>query len=301
MKSDSIQPTPVHVVVSTHTTRHLARVIQGLVVQTRTPTSVVVTSDVDEPAIHSLVEEMAPKVPFAMMLVQRSHTGKSRSSQVRNNGVRALIGRGQTGTATLLFLDGDCVPGTGSLESHAELCAPQRLVVGFRHDLTEEQTDCLVQGLQVSVEESIKLLPSQILALVTREKRYRRQAFLKRFGLAKPHKPKLLSANFSVSLVDYAAINGFDERYEGYGQEDDDLGRRLYQQGCTPVTALARTIVYHQFHPTRAPGAWHESLNAELFQRSGPAFCHLGLNNPAAQPALSIWTWPSARTPSRTG
>lgn len=277
---------PVAVVVSTHTPRHLAWVLSGLAAQTRVPDAVVVTCDVVDPAITAITA----RAPLPVLLVERPHTGKSRSSQVRNNGVRALMELGVKSECTLVFLDGDCVPNPDTVAHHARLCGSPspggRLVIGFRHDLDENQTAAL--GGRAGADAERVLTPGQTLALDRRISRYRRQSMLRRFGLAKAHKPKLLSANFSVALSDYLSINGFDERYEGYGQEDDDLGRRLYRIGCQPVIGIRETVVYHQYHPTRAPGQWADSPNARLFAAGGPARCEHGISNPVPQPPVQV-------------
>lgn len=271
----------VCVVISTHTPRHLARVLGGLALQTRAANHVVISCDRDDPAICAAALEAVRPTNLPVTFVSRPFMGKSRSSQVRNNGVRALLDGNVPSDSLLLFLDGDCVPGARCVAEHARRGIPRTLVIGFRHDLTEAQTE----SFDPAASPPVRLEPAQHAALARRERRYRRQALLRRFGLAKPHKPKLLSANFSVRLADFLAVNGFDETYEGYGQEDDDLGRRLYAAGCRPVIAMTATVVYHQFHPTRAPGDWHESPNAERFLRGGPARCRHGITDPLPQPA----------------
>lgn len=284
----------VHVIVSTHTARHLDRTLSGLGAQTRRPASITVSCDVEDATIRAVVESFALGAPCPTTLVQRSHTGKSRSSQVRNNGVRAIIAQSAETASVLLFLDGDCVPSPTALGSHQSLCRPRTLVIGFRHDLTESQT----AGFDPTrPEETAGISTEQTASLEVRTRRYRRQSLLRRLGLAKPHKPKLLSANFSVTLSDYLAVNGFDERYEGYGQEDDDLGRRLYAHGCRPVIAIEQATTYHQYHPTRAPGDWHQSPNVALFGLGGPTRCISGVENPGPQPTVQVTQWRTHQEP----
>lgn len=278
----------VHVIVSTHTARHLARTLSGLGAQTIRPASIVVTCDVEDAEILALVESFALGAPCPTTLVQRAHTGRSRSSQVRNNGVRALAAQSVKASSVLLFLDGDCVPSRMTIDAHQNLCQPRTLVIGFRHDLTEAQTAAFDP---TRPEETAAISADQTAGLQSRAARYRRQALLRKLGLAKPHKPKLLSANFSVTLNDYLAVNGFDERYQGYGQEDDDLGRRLYKFGCRPVIAIEQATTYHQYHPTRAPGEWHQSPNVALFRSGGPTRCIGGVENPSPQPPVQVSRW----------
>jgi len=44
-------------------------------------------------------------------------------------------------------------------------------------------------------------------------------------------------------------VNGIDERYEGWGMEDEDLRRRLVQQGAAPGSVIGEANCLHLWHP----------------------------------------------------
>lgn len=270
----------LHVIVATHTTRHLARVLAGLAHQNRPANSIVVSTDNDSREIAELV---AANASGQTLLVQRPAAAHGRSGQTRNNGVRALIESRCDPHAVVVFLDGDCVPAPDLLAHYHRLCGRHRLALGFRVDLTPEQTAAFDDAALAEGREPATPTSEQLETLRRRAVRAKRQALLRRSGLGKPHKPKLLSANFAVCLSDYVAVNGFDEEYQGYGQEDDDLGRRLYRAGCRPVIAISLARVYHLYHPTRAPQDWHASPNAHRFLADGPTRCAHGLVDPVEQ------------------
>ncbi|MEZ6318081.1 MAG: galactosyltransferase-related protein [Phycisphaerales bacterium] len=119
-----------------------------------------------------------------------------------------------------------------------------------------------------------------------RHRRYRRQVFWKRLGVGREHKPKVLGANFACTLADYRRINGHDETYEGWAQEDDDFGRRLYRAGVRPVVRLTDVLAYHQYHVTRAPPDWKKSSNAWRLDEPCETACARGLTNPLEQPGV---------------
>lgn len=58
------------------------------------------------------------------------------------------------------------------------------------------------------------------------------------------------------------AIRGYDEFYEGWGREDDDLMSRLMALGIHMIAAPERSFYLHQWHPK------YEGLNAEEQARS---------------------------------
>ena len=114
--------------------------------------------------------------------------------------------------------------------------------------------------------------------------RSKRQAFLRRLGLSKGHKPKILGANFAVRFALAQAVNGFDEAFIEWGAEDDDFSHRAYAAGARPHVGVRDIIVYHQFHPTRAPGKWADAPGVARFNEPGPTACKFGLSSPMDQP-----------------
>lgn len=285
---------PLVVIIPTHTTRHLRRTLLGVSCQTRRADLTVVSCDNDGKDLRELVAQCATEFALHTLLVQRAFTGSARSGQVRNNAVRGLLRDVWPNDTRLVFLDGDCCPAPEVLATHETLAAAGRngLVVGHRFDLTEEQATRFDETAIRAGRWPVQVTDDQVAALRSRDARYRRQVMLRRFGLTKAHKPKVLSANFSVSLKTYLDINGFDESYEGYGQEDDDFGRRAYTHGDRPIVGVRSLPVFHLYHPTRAPEAWDRSPNARKFLREArggrKARCTLGVDHSAEQGPLII-------------
>jgi GT2 family glycosyltransferase len=77
------------------------------------------------------------------------------------------------------------------------------------------------------------------------------------------------------------AVNGFDERFVGWGYEDDDFARRLYKAGFEPRSVIATARAMHLWHPTLAPaagGRHRDRPNRAYFRRwFVPARCKEGL------------------------
>lgn len=274
----------LHLVITTHTTRHLRAVLFGAARQRRRADRIAISCDNDLPEIAELSASCAREFDLPLLLVQRPHRGASRSSQVRNNGVRALLAHGaDLAGSRLVFLDGDCCPAHDCFQIHEQLGARADLVVGFRIDLTPDQTEHFDEAALVRGKPPAAITTDQMATLVARHRRYQRHAFFRRLGLVKAHKPKLLSANFSITWAMFEAINGFDEEYIGYGGEDDDFGRRVYRAGGRPVIAVAEAVVYHLWHPTRAASDWAASPGIARFKTVTPNRAAFGLDKPYDQ------------------
>lgn len=278
----------VYAVLITHTPRHLRRSLLGIAAQSRRPDATIVSCDGDQDELAAVVAGCSAEFAVPLTIVRRAHTGSSRSSQVRNNAVRALRDHGPRSEDRIVFFDGDCCPAAGAVGAHEALGGERDLVIGFRIELSEAQTERFDEEAVRRGEPPAPLEPAQMALLEDRQRRYERQRFLRRIGLTKPHKPKVLSANFSVSWGLYEKINGFDEEFIGWGGEDDDFSRRIYQAGGRPVVAITRAVVYHQYHPTRAPASWRQAPGVGRFKQRLPMRCARGLDNPLEQPAVRV-------------
>ncbi|UVV56777.1 galactosyltransferase-related protein [Bacteroides fragilis] len=88
-----------------------------------------------------------------------------------------------------------------------------------------------------------------------------------------------LGCNMSFWRSDFLAINGYDEFFEGWGKEDDDLTHRLQRKGCKKRSLRFAGIVYHLWHG-------HESMesdqkNAEYFRKNNEkniVYCENGVS-----------------------
>ncbi len=285
----------VHLIFVTHTDLHLRRALVGAACQTRRADAVVVSCDVVSAAIEAVIDEAARTLGLTIALVQRPHTGRARCGQARNNAVRALVELGAAGafavdarTDRLVFIDGDTVPRSDLLAVHERLGGPDHLVSTYRVMLTPEQTSAWDETRLHAGQPGVDITPAQAEELEQRHRRYQRQAMWRRLGLGKPHKPRLIGGHFSVPMRAYLEVNGCDEAYEGYGQEDDDLARRLHRSGWPSVVAVRQAVVFHQHHPARAPGNWHDAPGVQRFNQRTPNRAVLGIDHPAPQGAPTV-------------
>lgn len=301
----------VHLVIPTHTTRYLDVVLASLSLQTACPATVVVTCDTDDAAIGKVLEGVWPRVaerllarglaPPRLLHVARPPQGEARLNQVRNNGLRAL---GEAPDRDLVvLLDGDTLLAEDAVERYLALAAEgAEFVIPFRVNLdatvsaTITAAGLLGEGLEGGDAWRRPLghlaTAREYERLEIRERRYlrqlrQRQGLEQRVGLIKSHKPKLLGGHHAVSMGRLRAVNGFDERYTGWGFDDDELSRRLHAMRPAPRTEIAvRSILaFHLWHESRAPRRLSDSPGYQLFnERPFPRRAAIGLDRGGDQP-----------------
>jgi len=86
-----------------------------------------------------------------------------------------------------------------------------------------------------------------------------------------PRKPKLFGNNVGIWRTDFERINGYDENFQGWGCEDDDLRCRLHAAGVRIESILRWTHTYHLWHPvdSTAPATWKQGANVRYLLRKG--------------------------------
>ena len=249
------------VVNTYHKPRHLALVLESIAAQRGVEGrfEVVVADDGSTDGTAELVAAFAARVPFPVTFTTEAHDG-FRLARVRNRG--AALARG----ATLLFLDGDSILPPDHVAAHLERRRPGWAQIGDVARLPEAVCRDL---------EPASLRRFDAAAAVPAEERRRLAARHRRSlwhgWIGHSTKPRLAGGNFAVWRDDYRRVNGSDERFRGWGQEDDDLGLRLRAAGVRLESILDRTHTFHVWHPVdpSATPRWRDGVNVAYFLRRG--------------------------------
>lgn len=284
-----MRPDAVHIVVPTHTPRHLALALAGIARQTAHPASVTVSCDGDDPAIGAIIAAWAPRIPGGIWWVRRPHTGSERLCQVRNNAVRHLTEALGIGDGRILILDGDMVLHREAVARHAALAGRADLVLPYRVNLDEPATAALDPDQILRNEALREPTTAELDALAARDARYRRHILMRALRLGPKHKPKLLGGHFSCDLALYSRLNGFDEEYQGWGFKDDEFAYRAARLGARAAPACAAIPAWHLWHATRQPDAPMRTLpTAQRFAMRArlPVVCAHGIADPVPQPPV---------------
>ena len=82
-------------------------------------------------------------------------------------------------------------------------------------------------------------------------------------------RPKLPGGNIGIARSDYERVNGYDENFQGWGCEDDDLRLRLRAAGVRVASISGSTNTFHMWHPKSpsAPNQWRDGRNVRYLKR----------------------------------
>lgn len=255
---------------------HLRLLVASLALQTRRPDELIVADDGSDAATVAAMARLLPTCGIPAKVVRQEKDGY-RLSAARNHAIRAATGD------YLLFLDCDIALLPDALAVHERLAAPRRLLCGNRAMLDEEATQALIDAVPSpsAADWEVAWTHADADELTTAARQFARQAALRRWHLARPHKPKLLGCHFSLFRADVVVVNGFDENFVGWGYEDDDFARRLYKAGAQPASVIEEARAMHLWHPSLAPQALkrhRDRPNRAYFRRwRVPAHCQNGL------------------------
>jgi glycosyltransferase involved in cell wall biosynthesis len=220
---------------------------------------VVVTDDGSTDETPQLVRNFAATAKFPVHFTTHEHA-TFQLARCRNEGVSAST------APYLLFLDGDCILPPDHVAMHLAQRKPGVVMAGDFAKL-DQTTSERVNDEVLRRGEFVAWAPQEELR---RLKKQDRKAHLYQL-LRHPTKPKLVGNNVGIWRCDYERVNGYDENFQGWGCEDDDLRLRLRRAGVRIQSILRWTHTYHLWHPTDStyPQSWREGRNVDYLNRKG--------------------------------
>lgn len=256
----------------------LSAVLRALLDQTDASFEVVVADDGSRQPTFDAVAAFsnAPRSTGLQRLVHAWQPDDGfRASAARNLGVYAARGD------YLVFLDGDCVPRPDYVARHRLLAERGFMVSGSRVLLSEQFTN---QLLEKQVPAHLKPMSYWLWQRLTGNTNkvvpllYFPNSPLRHYRTVKWSRIK--SCNLAIWRDDYAAVNGFDESFVGWGHEDADLVLRLARYGIRRKGGAFSTEVFHLWHRenTRATESENRKRVEERMQ-TGLIEAEIGLVN----------------------
>ena len=218
----------------------LDRVLASLAAMQTQAAEIVVADDGSGEATSRVVEHWKTVLP--LQHIWQPDEG-FRAAEIRNKAVLA------SNSEYLVFLDGDCMVPGDFVAQHQRFAEAGHMVAGNRILLSEALTQ--------EVEEN-RLNPA---AWSMRQwLSYRRRGSVNRLlpllrcpdGAWRNWRPRrwrgVHTCNLGLWRRDFAAVNGFDQAFQGCGLEDADLAIRLMRHGIRRKDGHCAIPVYHLWH-----------------------------------------------------
>jgi glycosyltransferase involved in cell wall biosynthesis len=272
----------VSLLVSTYQKPHHLRLsLASIALQqdVREKLELIVTDDGSTDETLAVVERFAAAADFPVALTTHRH-GRFQLARCRNEGVAA------SAAPYLIFTDGDLILPPDFVRQHLKRRRPNAAYMGDCYRLTEAASRRIDQS---AVQSGVyrDLVSAEEVSRLRRADRLARWHSLVRHR----HLPHLMGGNVGIWRSDYQRVNGYDENFQGWGCEDDDLTHRLRAAGVRIHSINRWTCAYHVWHPrdNTTPAAWHEGANVAYYLRKQrPVCCLNGLSKLAPElPQLS--------------
>jgi glycosyltransferase involved in cell wall biosynthesis len=244
----------------------LGLVLASVERQTRLPDEVIVADDGSGEATRKLLDVWRERLPGRLHHVWQPNEG-FRVARVRNLALAVATGE------YVIVLDGDMVLHPEFVADHAAAARPGRWVQGVRPRVSPSATRAMLAGgppdlrwWQPGLEHRWHALRGDWLARLHSNRR--------------PRLSSVKGCNQGYWRTDLVRVNGFDERFVGWGPEDKEIAARLDHAGIGFLFLKHSAVAYHLWHPSRAPGGsnpnerWLEETLATRATR-----CELGLDS----------------------
>ncbi|MEM7262107.1 MAG: glycosyltransferase, partial [Planctomycetota bacterium] len=265
----------------------LSLVLEGLRHQTSDDYEVIVADDGSTDDTRTLIEEYADSVSFRVHHAWQADDG-FRAARVRNLGVKAAEGD------RIVFLDGDCVPFPNFLDAHAAGARDDVAFAGDRLFLDREPSAALTCA-EVADGSFVERIPKSEF----RSLRWRAMKNRVYSATRLKERPKVVTANLSLSRKAFESVNGLDERFVGWGHEDEDLRRRLVRRGTQIASVFTTAQVCHLWH--KQVDSFHGKVkfgdNIPYFKRGFYlSRCREGLKPRPLDECVLVWNAESSPT-----
>lgn len=268
-------------------TNYVRNCLLSLASQSVLPDEIVLADDGSSEDIASGIKDLLSLFTIPITHVCQKDEG-FRLAKSRNNAARVAQGD------YLVFFDQDIIFTRDYLKQILEYKKEKHFYTTYPVWLSEDQTRMVNPDLIRACDfETVSTLEQRQFVV----KQYQKEllyTFLHKYKLRKIG-PSLRGAGFSFYKEDFMEVNGFDEVYQNWGYEDDDLGRRLYAAGVKGFNPIKTEYALHCYHPQAPrPVNGYKSMNRPYYLKRKREIsrknyrCEYGILSPLGEDTTTV-------------
>ena len=239
---------------------HFRALFICLLRQNRQIDELIITDDGSSQKILDYIVDLIPKASFKIKHIYQEDKG-FRKTRALNNGVINSEGE------LLIFCDQDLIFGEEYIEYMEKNIKEGCFLLCRPISVNEKEKNTILEKIESSnkYEDLLKPLPTHYLVSVNKTLRTARKRRILNILKLSKRGIKLVGMSYAVMKSDYLKVNGYDENYNGWGEEDDDFGNRLYVAGIKGKELKTPNMQIHLWHysdPTKK-----HSMNEEYYYK----------------------------------
>ena len=244
----------------------LELVLKSVFRQSVLPNEIVIADDGSTNETESLISKIADKSSIPIIHSWQEDKG-FRVARCRNKAIA------KSSHEYIICIDGDLILHSDFIKDHLENAKEGIYIQGSRAFLSREYSKKMLKNKDISPPSIFSV------SIENRINAIRIPVFTKLFfSRTNKNLRRVRSCNFSMFRKDIVRVNGFNEDFTSWGQEDSEFVQRLYFSGT-----LRRNIKFSalQFHIYHKPGSSNKNnislLNITIDK--GLAWCENGISN----------------------
>lgn len=231
--------------------------ILSLLNQTKQIDELIFADDGSKEYVLEYIKDLLPRCKFKIKYVIQEDIG-FRLARSRNNGARIAEGK------FLIFMDQDVIFDQDFIEKIYNSRKKKRLIFSEALGSSEQERDMIQNILKQDGYDYQK-----IYSVMPIEKKKEQDQIVKKEKLynilynlrLRTRGAKIVGLIFALYKEDFINLNGFDEKYIGWGHEDDDFGNRFFKYGGKTYSFKMEQYPIHMYHKSASPkeGSVNES------------------------------------------
>lgn len=248
-----MESTRIAIILSTYNwPEALTLSLRSIFRQTRLPDEIIIADDGSTDATRHVIDTLRKESPRPIKHVWHEDLG-FRKTIILNEAIAAAD------SDYIIQIDGDCVLERHFVEDHMSVAAPGCFICGGRIRLGKEESAALeasgqpptsVSMANPNFHKSLRIGPLR--RLVAR--RFDRRGRL------------IHGCNMSFWREDLVRVNGYNEAFIGWGEEDIELTDRLANAGLYRLSLRFGGVCYHLWHTVNAKE--RELINIDLWEKT---------------------------------